>query len=260
MIYNNVLNELISREIAGIDYLCPNEDRNTLLDLFKEINFKCNTNIKYLAELDTFHISGAGEIVACYIDKFTSQSIKAYLIPHLIFDKIKDCDMIILKMYENFRQSAEFVSKPGDSSPTHISSRYDGAFYKMKSKRIINELVDVVSCPRDAFYLPLTIKMLASWRIPELKNILLYYLKPDAILMEDVGLYSDNQTYFPSFSYIRNEIIFTAINDLKYYPSQEVSEAIYPYLFDPNCEIRETANRIYKKIIERQGERDNTRR
>lgn len=248
MIYNNVLNDLISREKAGIDYLCPIEDKNTLLNMFDEINFKCNTNIKYLAELDAFQISGAGEIVACYIDKFTSESIKAYLIPQLLFDKIRDCDMLILKMYNNFRQSNEFISKPGDSSPAHITSRYDSAFYKMKSKRILSELIDIISCPRDAFYLPLTIKMLASWKVPELKNILLYYLKHDAISMKDVGLYSDEQTYFPSFSFIKREIIFTAINDLKYYPSQEVSDAIYLYCFDPDCEIRETANRIYKKI------------
>lgn len=248
MIPNKVLNDCIEREKAGTDYVCPTEDKSTLLEMLDEINAECATNMKYLAELDAFHVIGAGKIIVKYIDRFSSESVRAYLIPQLLLDKIRDCDRLILRMYLHFRESSEYISAPGNPSPSHICTRYDNAFHKLKSKRIVEDLLNILSSPRDAFYLPLTVKMLASWKVPELEQILLKYLDSDAVSMRDIGLCEDGQTYFPSFAYICRELKFTAMNGLRYYPSEKAVDAICMYVSDIDKDIRLLANKIYKKI------------
>ena len=215
--------------------------------MLDQINVKCGAHIKYLAELDVFHVKGAGEVVAEYIDKFFSESVKVYLIPQLLLDRINDCDRLVLQLYEHFRMSDEYISAPGRPAPSHICARYDNAFCKLKSKRIAADVVNIVSSPRDAFYLPLTVKMLASWRLPLLKQILLKYLNSDAITIQDVGLY-DDQTYYPPFSYITRELKFIAMNGLAYYPSQETTDALSMCMSDPDSALSLQANRILKKM------------
>lgn len=247
LIHNSVLHDCIEREKAGVDYICMGGDRTVLLNMMATINSQKGTNFQYLAELDAFHVLGAGEIIAEYIKQFSSPSVKAYLIPQLVLDKVKDCDKIILQMYLQFRESEEFIAPPGKPAPSHISVRYDNAFRSMKSKRIVDELVGVVLSPRDAFYLPLTVKMLASWKIPELKKALLVYSAPNGISKHDVGLHEDAQV-FPPFSFIRRELRFTAIDGLRYYPSEETLCALQLCLQDSDRDIRVAASRIIKKI------------
>lgn len=212
------------------------------------INAKAGTNVQYLAELDTFHIFGAGEIIAEYIDFFSSESVKAYLIPQLVLDKVKDCDKLILRLYMQFRKSQSFISQPGEPAPSHIYVRYDSAFHSLRSKRIASNLLDIVFSPRDAFYLPLTVKMLASWRVPELKKALLIYSSPDSISAHDVGLQENGQSYFPPFSFMRKELRFTAINGLKYYPSEETLDALNVCVSDLDADIRTAARKVIKKL------------
>lgn len=86
----------IEREKKGLDYICSNSDKEILHKLLDEINDYAGTDYHYLAELDAFHIPGVGRIVAKYITKFSSESVKGYLIPQMVSDKIKNCDMLIL--------------------------------------------------------------------------------------------------------------------------------------------------------------------
>lgn len=249
MIPNKMLLDCIEREKTGTDYICPPEDKSTLLEMLDEINAKCATNMTYLAELDAFYVIGAGKIILKYIDQFSSESVRAYLIPQLLLDKVRDCDKLILRMYLHFRESGEYISAPGKPSPSHICTRYDNAFYKLKSKRVVVDLINILQSPRDAFYLPLTVKMLASWKVPELERILQDYLRPGTVSMLDVGLYEDGQMYFPSFSFICRELKFTAMNGLSHYHSQETMNTLCLYVSDPDEDIRLTASKTYKKII-----------
>lgn len=248
MIYNRVLNDCIAREIAGTDYICIGNDKVILLEMMNAINAKTGTNIQYLAELDAFHIFGAGEIIAEYIDLFSSNSVKAYLIPQLVLEKVRDCDNIILRLYMQFRESQDFISQPGKPAPSHIYVRYDSAFHSLKSKRIVSNLLDIVSSPRDAFYLPLTVKMLASWKIPELKELLILYSQPEGISMHDVGLQGDGQSFFPPFSFICRELRFTAIHGLRYYPAEDSLHALQTCMEDPDADIRIAARKTAAKI------------
>mgnify|MGYP000732010171 CR=1 FL=1 len=136
MVYHALLNDKIACEQNGTDFFCPSEDRRLLHKMFDEINHQTGSDIHYLAQIDSFIIPGAGRIVEKYILDFTSESVKCYLIPQMIADKITDCDKLLLQLYLHFRQSKEYISEPGQPAPAHIYVRYDNAFKTLRSRRI----------------------------------------------------------------------------------------------------------------------------
>lgn len=241
--YSKVLIDIIEREQKGLDYICPKADRELLHKLLDEINIYTGTNYHYLAELDAFNISGAGSIVAKYITEFSSEGIKGYLIPQMVSDKIKDCDKLVFQLYMHFRLSEEYIAKPGEPAPAHIYVRYDNAFKNLKPKRLAETLVELAHNPRDAVYLPLTMRMLASWKLPEMKNLLLSYAANDSISAQDVGIHDGEQVFFPSVESIKRELTFTAINGLKYYPSAEVTDVITSLTSSSDKDIKLAAKR-----------------
>lgn len=243
---NKVLLDAIEREKSGVDYYCPEADKEKLINLFEEINQYAGTNIQYLAELDAVNIKGSGEIIARHISKFSSESVKCYLIPQMVFDGIHDCDKILLNLYLNFKASNEYISKPGIPAPSHIYVRYDNAFKSLKPKRLTKELIMLVHEPRDAFYLPFTTKMLASWKPQELEDLLIKYSSKNNIVADDVDIFDESELVFPSFSFIKRELRFIAIDSLKYYPSKKSISIIEQYTFDSDRDIRSVANRTLK--------------
>lgn len=240
--YSKVLIDSIEREKRGIDYICPKADKGLLHKLLDEINSYAGTNYHYLAELDAFNISGTGSIVAKYITEFSSEDVKGYLIPQMVSDRIKDCDKLVFQLYTQFRLSDEYVAKPGESAPAHIYVRYDNAFKILKPKRLAKDLLELAHSPRDAFYLPFTMRMLASWKMPEMKNILLSY-STDSFSAQDVGIYDSEQPYFPSLEFMKRELTFTAIDGLKYYPSAEVKGIITSLATSADKDIKLAAKR-----------------
>lgn len=243
---NAMLNKSITCEQKGTDYFYPAEDRELLCIMFDEINQKTGSDIHYLAEIDSLIIPRSGEIVNKYITKFSSESVKGYLIQQMVADRIMDCDDLILQLYLQFKRSKEYVAEPGQPSPAHIYVRYDNAFNVLKSRRIEKELIDVVRNPRDAFYLPLTVCMLASWKKPEMLDVLIRYLSEKDFIELDVEN-CGTQTYPPKEFMVR-ELRFSAINGLKYYPSQETKILLEPFAVDENKDIQSAAKRTLKAI------------
>ena len=241
--YSKVLIACIEREKNGLDYICPKADKELLHKLLDDINRYAGTDYHYLAELAAFNIPGAGSIVAKYITEFSSEDVKGYLIPQMVSDKIKDCDKLIFQLYMQFRLSDEYIAKPGEPAPAHIYVRYDDAFRKLKPKRLAKDLMELAHSPRDAFYLPFTMRMLASWMMPEMKDLLLSYCAKDSFSAYDVGIYDDKQQYFPSFEFMKRELTFTAIYGLKYYPSEEASNIIMSLATSTDKDIKLAAKR-----------------
>ncbi len=224
MIYSQVLLDSINRE-KKLEIFKRN-DRLLLEKMFDEINIQKDTDFHFLAEIDAYNISGSGSIMAKYLDEFQSETIRCYLIPQMVADKIEDCGNLVLRSYLHFKNSDEYISAANVPSPAHIYVRYDNAFKKLKPKELKANLSELAQNPRDAFYLPLTMRMLASWRIPELEQLFLTYLKESNITNESVGLTDQDGNYYPPISFIRRELKFTAIECLKYYPSVKVLEAL----------------------------------
>lgn len=231
---NILLRLSIEEEQSGKQYGCSEGDKDLLQAMMKEINSCLGTNLHYLAELDHYHIKGSGEIVAKYIQSFQSESVKAYLIPQMVLDKTQDCDLLIYQLYMHFKASDAYRAKPGKPSPAHIFVRYDNAFRRLKPKRLKAELLALAGHPQDAFYLPLTMRMLASWKLPATEEILLSYLDGSKITAESVGLPPEEENRFP---FIRRELKFTAIEGLKYYPTERNTALIRSYTNDPDKDI-----------------------
>ena len=248
MIYGKVLNSSIEREENGTDYIYPKEDKKRLRSLLHEINRCAGTDYHYLAELDAVNIPGAGRIVAEYITGFSSEGVKGYLIPQMVSDKIKDCDKLVLQLYMRFRSSDEYIARPGEPAPAHIYVRYDDAFRRLKPKRLAKDLLALAHSPRDAFYLPFTMRMLASWRMPEMKDILFSYSSNDAFSAQDVGIYDSGKPYFPSFEYMKRELIFTAVAGLKYYPASDTKARIEAFMNSEDQDLLAAAERTWKAM------------
>lgn len=246
--YSALLLDSIEREKAGIEYRCPEKDKEPLVDLLCEINHYAGTDLHYLAELDAFYIQGAGKIVAKYIERFSSESVKGFLIPHLVSDKVQGCDMLILQLYLHFRSSDEYIAAPGSPAPAHIYVSYDNAFRKLRPKRLSKELIALAYSPRDAFYLPFTMRMLASWKLPEMKNLLISYATSDSITAQDVGICDDGKAYFPPLNFIKRELKFTAIEGLKNYPSEETINVIASLATSVDDDIKAAAKKTLKAL------------
>ena len=234
------MRDLIEQEKAEIASLFSCSDRKILKDLLNKINTLTGANINYLVELDTFDIAGSGRIIVDYINNFQSETLKAYLIRQLVFDRITNCDQVLLQLYLGFKASKEYISPQGVPAPAHIYARYDNAFRKVRSKKIANDLVSLVKNPRDAFYLPLTTLLLASWKIPEIKLILLSY----ADVQNNLGFSEDQDTIFPPYSFIRRQLRLIAIQGLKHYPSIEASEVVNSCVEEDDTDIKTAAQKV----------------
>lgn len=242
--YGFLLRANIEAEKNGTGYICPEEDKPLRQALLDEVNKFAGTDFHYLAELDAFNIHGAGDIMARYITRFTSEFIRSYLVPQLVSDKIKDCDKLVLQLYRHFRSSDVCFIRPGHPTPAEIYLTYDNALRRLKPKRLAKDLVEIVRCPWDAFQLAFTVRMLASWKIPEMKDILIACSSPENIPAQDLGEKPDS----PRVEAIKRQLIFRAIGGLKYFPSEETTEIITRFASDPDRDIKMAAEKTLKAL------------
>jgi len=254
MVYKQVLLDFIEKEKAGVSFVYSDYDRAILNELTAELNQHFGTQFHYLAELATFDIPNSSEIYLKYIHRFESESIRGYLSPQFVSDKIKDCDKLILSLYLRFKFSQEYISAPGAPAPAHIYTSYDNSIKKTKPKRLKNDLLELLKEPRDVVYLPFTMKMVASWKIDGVDAYLRNYLNSDSITEADVGLPVNSENYYPSISYIKRELKFRAISGLKYYPTEENIELISEYTANADSDIAAAAQRslgyMQKRLVE----------
>ena len=244
--YNKVLLDSIDRERKGVDFFCPESDKLVLETMLDKINEHCGTDVHFLAEIDSFNIPGSGAIMTQYLDQFRSESIRSYLIPQMVSDQVQDCAGIVLSSYLHFKSSDAYIAAPGEPAPAHIYTRYDNAFRKLKPKKLKEELFSLACDPRDAFYLPFTMRMLASWRLPALESIFISYMDSTNITHESVGLPARSENHYPPLSFIKRELRFTAIDGLKYYPSENTIKLIKSCMNDPDKDICSAATKTFR--------------
>ncbi len=248
MEYSAVLNDSIEMEKAGEAYVYQKEDGKILAQMLKEVNKLYRTNFHYLAEMEAFHVRGSGEIMINYINQFRSEEIRAIIISHLVQDRVKGCEYTALQGYMHFKASDEYISAQGKPSPAHIHTRYDNAFRKLKPKRLKQDLLSLAGHPRDAYYLPFTMQMLASWHCPSLEEILISYAGGNSVTYESVGLPDKAEGFFPPLYAIKRELLFTALGGLKYYPSERVYEILNTFSKSPDKDIAYTANKSLRYL------------
>lgn len=253
-IYGKVIADMIEKEKQGKSYRYNKHDRIILEAMISEINQKLGTNLEYLCQIDFYSLKNCSDIILKYIHRFESEGVKGYLIPNLVVDKTENIEEVILKLYFQFKNSEFYISPANAPSSAHIYVRYDNAFRSLKPKKLKKELFDLVSNPRDAAYLPLTVKMLSSWKIPEIKNLLLLYLDGSMITNDSIGIYTDGN-YYPSLENIKRQLKFTAIGGLKYYPTDEIIDIINGYTNNEDKDIAKAAKKSLEYIEKKKTER-----
>lgn len=254
--YGPFLQDAIEEEKAGISYKYSIEDRKVLDEMLEEISY-CGRKLHYLAELDNLNVVGSGPVMAQYIRRFSSEGVRAYLIPQIVSDRVPDCDKLVLELYQHFKNSDTYFPKPGESSPAYIYVRYDNAFRVLKPKRLKEELIKLAYSPHDISRLPFTVRMLASWKLPEIQELLIYYSNSKNITPERAGILGDDHARIPLdltntyFEVIKRRIQFWVIDGLKYYPSSETERIITSFLDDPDEDIRASAQKTLKVLVKK---------
>ena len=243
MVFNRLFwEESIEKEKNQTSYIYGDEDRIILSEMLAEINALRGYRFRYLAELDAYDVPGSGPIIASYLSQFNSHDVKAFLIPQIVSDKVKNSGRLILDAYQSFRQSEQYIPQLDKPFPAHVYVRYDNAFRKLKPKSIKNELIELAYCPIDFYYLPFTMRMLSSWKISEIEQVLFQYADPSRYSPQMFGWDAENEFHKRYLGLIR-EMLFTAITGLKYYPSSHSKEVLNSFSISPDKDIQLAAKK-----------------
>lgn len=237
---NFLLDLAIEDEVTGISYFKNSYDKQLLKQLFFEINNQNGTNYRYVAQLDFLKIDNINHIIMKYIDEFNSEHIRVILVKQLFLGDDFEKEDLAIKYYNKFKESKEYISEIGEPSPRKIVTIYDNLFSSFCSKKEKVKLLEIIKNPRDAYYLPLTMKMLTLLKTEEIKNILLKFLNSSFITRKIGSIYKD-EGYDPSLSIIKYELTIMSIDGLKYYHTEEVCNIIAKYENDKNHEIQKHA-------------------
>lgn len=248
--YSAVLTSFIEKEIAHEEYIYNDHDEKLLNCMLKELN-TIGYSFRYLAEFESCTIPSISAIVRKYIYQFSDISTQVYLLYPAIADRNACCADLTLDLYRTFKVSKYYIPSAGQPAPAHICCRLDQGFRKLKPKNHKMELTTLVSCPRDAHYLPFTVQMLASWKIPQIRDLLCFYMNSNNITLDSVGLTESSGEFYPSLSYIKNSLRFTAIHGLRHFPSEEVVSILSACLQENNSDIVAAANRSLAFIQKR---------
>ncbi len=239
--YGRVLLDLIDDEKKNWQKFYTDQDRILMAKMLEQVNHQFNANLHYLVEIRSFNIRGAGLIYREYIDSFQSEMIRAYLIPQMVSDQVENVVTIVLSAYKHFKMSSLYYPGKNDSWPAHIYVIYDNAFLRLKPKKRKKDLIELVKNPKDALYLPFTVRMLASWRLKELEPYLIAFLgKPDQTINESFA-----KEYSELPQEMKRELLFTAITGLKYYQNHTNRERIEALL---NCDDFDIVSAAKKTI------------
>ncbi len=228
-------------------YNYSNNDSLILNKLCSEINASLNENIHYLFELDEYYFPSAAEIILKYINLFETEEIKSYLIRQIANSKMNKYSKIILELYKHYQTSQEYLSTDYDVIFT-IGCNYDYAFKKLKPKNIKYDLLNLTSNPRDAFNLSNTVKMMSSWEIPEMENVLKTYLHAKNFNNSDFCIFSNDKDSNDIVDFMKNSLIYLGLYGLRYYPSKENLKIVKNYLDWKHCFIDDVAKITYMKI------------
>lgn len=215
---------------AHLDNVAPlmgYDDQLIMNELIRDINNSCQVKIRGFSDLCDSYIKGAGLIVAKHINRFHSHLIRSSLIFHLVGNKkyecerVNGCEQIIWTLLGEYRDSVVFV----DNS---IMMEYDSAFAQLKSKRLLNPLLTLAQNPYLFSFFPQTMKMLARWKNPSMKKVVMdYFTKPELIKAQiamSLNRICDDSDPILQREYSRwdSHGQYTVIICLRYYPSTQV--------------------------------------
>lgn len=214
-------------------------------DMVMEINTAVNGRFRGYSDIVDQYIQGAGEIVLKYICLFEEQMVRASLLHHLVGNKaysikaVKHAPEIVWKLYEACRDSKEYAV-------WGVQRYYDDAFVRLRSKVLADRLIESIKNPLEFSALSRTVKMLATWKKPELEAILLdvlenpkkmeEYLKAPAVQ----GRFGFDQQQMERECRRWNTIsVLKAVVGIQHYPSKRAIQLLRQYEVSKQAEMQE---------------------
>ena len=64
-----------------------------------------------------------------------------------------------------------------------------------------------------------------------------------------LGFDSESNNQYPTFGYIKRQLKFTALTDLRYFPTPENMSIIQSYTNDTDPDVRQCATKTFKSLL-----------
>ncbi|MBR4292718.1 MAG: hypothetical protein IKT54_03805 [Clostridia bacterium] len=254
----------ITEEEQHPDYWFAGNDKYLFQQLCEELNQLSTYYYEYLTQIRLAGIPlGSGPLLLKYLNQIEHEGFRAALLYRILADnrktktKIDNVDRLVLDLYYHFRASPYYVSPPKKPAPAHIYMEYNCELYRVKSKKILPELVELMKSLRDLYILSSVAKSIAKKWVPEeLGKIMANHLINKNVTNADVGIPGEGD-YKPNLESIFKQTRYTAIACLEYYPSEENIKVIMEYADNPDKDLakfaRESAEKMRKKLQEMQA-------
>ena len=250
--YSRFMADDIVAEIEGRAYTFAGNDRNVLKEMCDEIDKtypEYSYKFHYLSEIDRISLPvGSSSILLKYIYQFESESCRSVLVSCILLDnrrykvKIKNLDRIIMDLYHHFRASPYYLPPPGPCRAAHIYMRYDTALTRLKTLKIVPDIIEILKSRRELYILGGTAMAISKkWAPKELGEIVAAHLMNKNVTRTDVGIPEDGGDYRPTAEVIATQSVFNGIQYLRYYPSQENVRIISSYADHENEELAKYA-------------------
>ena len=186
--------------------------------MIEEIN-QLGYNLKYETDLRLreFHDKELIPIYKKYYLQFNNIGFAEDTLGMVTKKGFSETVPIVQNLYDILKQNA----------PLYQIASCDNAFYQIKDKKSIDLFLKYLNNEKDVIHLPLTMLLLARWKIPEAKTMFLKYMNNS-----------------------NRDIVFTSIEALSYYedPENEIKALIEKKLESSDKDIRIAAKKALKRL------------
>ena len=229
---NSIISAIKDRE-AALDITDPplsERDQKIMNEMIREINAAGGTKLRGFSDAIDHYAPGAADIVAGYVHQFASHSIRSSLLFHIVGNRTysckpaKNCEDILWDLYTQYRASTEF--------PDNVTSlEFDNAYMRVKPKKLLAEMISLAQNPVDFCWMPLTMRMLASLKIPVIGELLEHYFDHPEVIRAGLeasctpDLYGEEELQ-RKLRRRADTGYYTAIAGLKYYPSPRIASKL----------------------------------
>lgn len=214
-------------------------------DMVREINAAVKGRFRGYSDIVDQYIQDAGEIVLKYIFQLEEHMTRASLLHHLVGNKtyaikpVEHVPEVVWQLYEAFRDSEEYVV-------WGIQQYYDDAFVRLRSKALAERLIASIKNPLEFSALPRTVKMLATWKNPELEPVLLDVLEHSG----KMEAYLKTQAVQERFAFDHQQIqrecrrwnttsVLKAVVGIQHYPSERAILLLRQYEAGKQAEMQQ---------------------
>ena len=194
--------------------------------------------------------AGAGNVIAKYIDKFEDEYLKARMLYRYTVDKVPGRDRLVMDLYHKFRASKYYLGSDKPDIAHCIYNCYDNAFERIKSQKLVPELIELAKSIAETRRLAITYgMMMKKWTPPEMEEIMATHLlnrTPSKLEMgfEDIP---DNDSLY---RFETTQSRFTQIEALSYFPSERNRDLILTYANHEHKELSKFAKKTAEKTLD----------